>query len=159
MIEMGKKYKTRRGNPVRILCVDACGTSQPVIFLEKTVSGNCGPYAEELRAVNQSGRVYGDGDSVLDLIEESTLIYRPFTFEEGVGIVGQKVKHKNFEGKCSVLLITGVWEEETKSQFLEIITKGVRFGIGTNGNIVEATKLLKDYVFLDDTPCGVIQIN
>ena len=158
MIEMGKKYKTRRGNPVRILCVDAGGADNPVIFLEKIASSNLS-HLEQLRCVNKDGKVHEHDNCDIDLIEENALIYRPFTFEEGIGLVGQKVKYKNFEGKQSVLLITGVWEEEAETEFFKHLPRSTRFGVGTNGNIVEATKLLKDFVFLDDTSCGVIQIN
>lgn len=61
-ISMDKKYKTRGGKRVRILCTDL-GCVHPVVFADETGM---------LVSTHADGRYYNDGtESKLDLIEEA----------------------------------------------------------------------------------------
>jgi hypothetical protein len=66
-MEMGKKYKTRSGLAVRILCIDRNDTHYPVIGLYTTKAGN-----EEMFTTTAGGKYFhGGGESSLDLFEVS----------------------------------------------------------------------------------------
>lgn len=66
LIEMHKKYKTRDGHPVRILCVDCIGKNFafPVIALVKNTEGE-----EHIEQYMPDGHYHKNHEDDLDLIE------------------------------------------------------------------------------------------
>ena len=65
MIEMGKKYKTRSGLPVRILCNDFKNDTYTVIAAVPDQANGC----DYLISVSSTGTYIEDEESPLDLIE------------------------------------------------------------------------------------------
>ena len=65
MIEMGKKYKTRSGLPVRILCNDFKNNTYTVIAAVYDQDTGC----ESSISVSSTGSYVEDEESALDLIE------------------------------------------------------------------------------------------
>lgn len=65
-IEMHKKYKTRDGYPVRILCVDRKEDEDSTFHVIALVTTNG---YEEIRAYSKTGQYFIDEESALDLIE------------------------------------------------------------------------------------------
>lgn len=65
MIEMGKKYKTRSGLPVRILCNDFKGDTYKVIAAAYNQETGC----ESIISVSSIGSYIVDEENPLDLIE------------------------------------------------------------------------------------------
>jgi len=75
MISMDKKYRTRDGRPVRVLCVDRKGP-QPVVALVTNDSG------VEIMGVFVADGTYFTKPSALDLIEVSP--YEDYQIDEPV---------------------------------------------------------------------------
>lgn len=67
MIEMGKKYTTRDGRAVRILCVDRQAYSNESVMALISEKGG-----ENIYAFHSDGHFYPLGDSPLDLIPVPT---------------------------------------------------------------------------------------
>lgn len=65
-IEMHKKYKTRDGRPVRILCTDRKDVEDRTFHVIALVTTEG---YEEIRAYSKTGQCFIDEDSALDLIE------------------------------------------------------------------------------------------
>lgn len=65
-IEMHKKYKTRYGHPVRILCVDHKDVNEQAYSVVALVITEAG---EEVQVYSKTGQYFIDDYSALDLIE------------------------------------------------------------------------------------------
>ncbi|OWT55251.1 hypothetical protein [Candidimonas nitroreducens] len=78
-IEMGKKYKTRDGKPVRILCVDRDNEVFKVVAL---VTGRYGEETWNYTAAGTRGAV----DTGLDLVEVKPSVFRPVWSNGNVGV-------------------------------------------------------------------------
>ena len=87
MIEMGKRYKTRDGRPVRILCTDREQTIYTVVALVGT----------EVLSYTADGKQFRTGESRSDLIEVKPRIVRELwvnVYPENYGDIVHKTKQK-----------------------------------------------------------------
>ena len=134
MIEMGKKYKTRSGLPVRILCNDLKCDTYTVIAAVYSQEG-----CEYTINVSSTGSYVEDKESALDLIEVT-----PYDdFKEGDLCVVWKVKDnkffryfshaKNGTANCFALgctsyttVNTSIWPNCRKATEEEIKTKTIK---------------------------------
>lgn len=134
MIDMNKKYKTRSGLPVRVLCIDAKNTAFPVVTLiaEKN--------SERVETYTSTGNAFIDyKESTYDLIEVSP--YEDFKVDD-LCVVTSSTGTKRFRyfaeqrnniaycfdmGRTS---ITGneknFWEQCRKATPEEIATKTIK---------------------------------
>ena len=89
MIEMGKKYKTRSGLPVRILCNDFKNNTYPVIAAVYDQETGC----ESTISVSNTGSYLEEEENPLDLIEVTP--YDDFK-EDDLCVVWEITESKEF---------------------------------------------------------------
>ena len=89
MIEMGKKYKTRSGLPVRILCNDFKNGTYTVIAVVYDQETGC----ESSISVSSTGSYIEDEENPLDLIEVTP--YDDFK-EDDLCVVWENTESKEF---------------------------------------------------------------
>ena len=136
MIEMGKKYKTRSGLPVRILCNDIkCDTYTVIAAVYEQETG-----CESTISVSSTGSYIEDEENPLDLIEVTP--YDDFK-EDDLCVVWANDKHlKDFRyfshvenGKATCFTYgntsyttknTSIWPNCRKATEEEIRTKTVK---------------------------------
>ena len=136
MIEMDKKYKTRSGLPVRILCNDFKNNTYTVIAAVYDQETGC----ESTISVSSTGTYIEDEESALDLIEVTP--YDDFK-EDDLCVVWEDIKHlKDFRyfshvenGKATCFTYGGtsyttkdttIWPNCRKATEEEIKTKTIK---------------------------------
>ncbi len=135
MIEMGKKYKTRSGLPVRILCNDFKNDTYTVIAAVYDQETNL----ESTISVSSTGSYIEDEENSLDLIEVTP--YDDFK-EDDLCVVWKEKNNKFFRyfshaengtAKCFALgctsyttVNTAIWSNCRKATEEEIKTKTIK---------------------------------
>ena len=135
MIEMDKKYKTRSGLPVRILCNDFKNNTYTVIVAVYDQATGC----ESINSVSSTGTYIEDEESPLDLIEvapyddfkeddlcvvwteETTKIFRYFSHVENGKATCFTCGYTSYTTKN-----TSIWPNCRKATEEEIKTKTIK---------------------------------
>lgn len=132
-ISMDKKYKTRDGRPVRILCVDLKNQTYPVLALVMKAS------EETIITCTKDGDYVGNHEHELDLIEISP--YEGFKIDDpvmvsddgnfwlprhfaGIGKEGRPRAYRNGTTSWSTTESSLSWDHCRRSTTEELLKKG-----------------------------------
>lgn len=118
-ISMGKKYTTRCGWPVRVLCVDVRNEFHPVVAIIK------GDKGESVFCYTEDGRLYEHTqvDNPYDLVEDvpETSTYHVVSKRDGHVMEGYRDQHyaniRRYSDCCRILKLT-IKGDEVKGEFL-----------------------------------------